>query len=259
MPVSLGNVYDHPEYFELLFQDETKAEADFVGAACRKYCTGRVRRILEPGCGGGRLSIELARRGFQMTSFDQSRPALEFLRRRLKRRRLHGRVFSADLSEFRVRQPMDAAVCTFNTFRHLLTEQEAESHLRCIARAIRRGGIYILGFHLLPLDVDEHCIERWRARRASTRVTATLRVLATDRRRRLEQIRISMSVQRGEQHWKLRTEFPLRMYTATQFRRLLRRVSAFELCDVFDFWYDIETPLRFDDEITDTLFVLRKM
>ena len=255
---ALGNVYDHPEYFELLFQDETSAEADFVEAASRQYCTGKVRRILEPGCGGGRLSVELAGRGYQVTCFDQSRPALEFLQKRLLRRRLQGHVFCGDLADFRVGRPMDVVACTFNTFRHLLTEQAAESHLNCIARALRRGGIYILGFHLLPLDVDESCIERWTARRGKTRVTAMLRVLSTDRRRRLEQIRISMSVHRGERHWKTRTEFPLRMYTAAQFRRLLRRVPAFEVCDVFDFWYDIETPLRLNDEITDTVFILRK-
>ena len=50
----------------------------------------------------------------------------------------------------------------------------------------------------------------------------------------------------------------MRLYTADQFRRTLRAVPEFELLDVFDFWYDIDDPLKFDDEITDTVFVLRK-
>jgi hypothetical protein len=48
------------------------------------------------------------------------------------------------------------------------------------------------------------------------------------------------------------------MYTARQFRSLLCRVPDWELCDVFDFWYEIDQPLTLNDDITDTVFVLRK-
>lgn len=252
------NVYDYPQYFDLLFREETTSEANFIEAACRKYARQPVRRLCEPGCGGGRLIVELARRGYDMVGFDCSQPAIRFLRQRLHRNRLTADVGLGDLEHFRLQRPVDAAFCTFNTFRHLLTEQAAANHLNSVAAAVRRGGIYILGFHLLPLDVDEGCIERWSAKQGAKRVTVTLRVLETDRRRRLEQIRLSMLVrgQGGDRRW--RTEFPLRMYTAGQFRRLLRRIPQWELCDVYDFWYEIDEPLRFDEEITDTVFILRK-
>jgi hypothetical protein len=171
---------------------------------------------------------------------------------------LRAETFVGDLANFRVRRPVDAAFCTLNTFRHLLSEQAAASHLHHVARALRRGGLYILGFHLLPRDVDEHCIERWTAGDGTTRVCGTLRVLSTSRRRRLEQLRVSLLVRRGNRSWRIRSEFPLRMYTADQFRRLLRQVPQLELCGVFDFWYDIHEPLRLTDEITDSVFVLRK-
>ena len=48
------------------------------------------------------------------------------------------------------------------------------------------------------------------------------------------------------------------MYTAGQFRRLLAKVPELELCDVYDFWYEIDQPLELDDEISDTVFILRK-
>jgi hypothetical protein len=48
------------------------------------------------------------------------------------------------------------------------------------------------------------------------------------------------------------------MYTAAQFRRLLTAVPQLELCDVYDFWFDIDQPLELNDEITDTVFVLRR-
>jgi hypothetical protein len=140
----------------------------------------------------------------------------------------------------------------------LLDEQAARGHLQCVARSLRPGGIYILGFHLLPPDASEQCTERWTERHAGTRVTVTLRVLATDRRRRLETIRVSLLVRRGRNERRLRHDYPLRIYTAGQFRRLLARVPSLSLCDVYDFWYEIDRPLKLDDDLADTVFILKK-
>jgi hypothetical protein len=127
-----------------------------------------------------------------------------------------------------------------------------------VADSLRPGGIYILGFHLLPLDADEECTERWSQRQGRTQVTVTLRVLSTDRRRRLESLRVSLLVRGGKQVLRLRHDFPFRMYTATQFRRLLKAVPSFELCDVYDFWYEIDRPFVLSDELSDTVFILRR-
>jgi len=258
MPILRASWYDWPRYYDLAWRSETRLEADFIQAAARKYCPFPVRRLLEPACGTGRLVTELAARGYRVTGFDLSRPALEYLRRRLARRGLRAPVFPADMADFRLQRPADLAYCTFDSFRHLLDEEAARRHLACGADSLRPGGIYILGFHLLPPDAAEECIERWTAQRGRTRVTVTLRVLATDRRRRIERLRVSLRAQAGRKLVRLRDDFPLRMYTARQFRRLLARVPSLELGDVYDFWYELNRPLRLDDELSDAVFVLRK-
>jgi hypothetical protein len=83
-------------------------------------------------------------------------------------------------------------------------------------------------------------------------------VVATDRRRRLETVRVSLLVRSRGNQFRLRDQFPLRLYTAAQFRRLLAKVPSLELVDVYDFWYEIDHPLKLDDEISDTVLVLRK-
>jgi SAM-dependent methyltransferase len=258
MPVVCDNWYDQPQYYDLAFRAETRPEAAFIEAACRKYCPFRARRMLEPGCGTGRLIVELAGRGYDMTGLDRNEIMLGYLRRRLARRGLEADVFIADMADFRLRRPVDAAFCTWNTFRHLTTEQSARRHLECVASSLRPGGIYILGFHLLPLDVSNECVERWSARHGNTSVTVTLRVLATDRHRRIEKLRVSLRVRSGARDLRMRHEFDFRMYTAGQFKRLLGSVPDLELRDVYDFWYDIDQPLELNDEITDTVFILRK-
>ncbi len=252
------NWYDCPQYYDLAFRSETRPEADFIEAACTKYCEFPVRRLLEPACGTGRLVAELAARGYRVSGFDLSDPALVYLQRRLARRKLQATVFQADMADFSLPRPVDAAYNTFDSFRHLLTEQDARRHLRCVAGNLRPGGIYILGFHLLPPDASEECIERWTERSGNTHVTVTLRVVASDRRRRQETIRISLLVRRGSKPLRLRDEFPLRLYTARQFRLLLAHVPEFELLDVYDFWYEIDHPLKLNDEISDTVFILRR-
>ncbi|HTN75287.1 MAG TPA: class I SAM-dependent methyltransferase [Pirellulaceae bacterium] len=254
----MANWYDYPQYFDLAFSDETAAEANFIQAACQRYATRKVKRLLEPGCGGGRLVVEMARRDFDLVTFDNNPRSVSYVQKRLTRAKLGGEVFTGDLTDFRVTHLVDAAFCTFNTFRHLTTEAAALAHLRSVAQAVRRGGIYILGFHLLPLDADEECIERWSAQRGQTKVVFTLRVLETNRRARLEKLRVTMLVRSPAKTLRLATEFPLRMYTAAQIRSLLRKVPEWELCDVFDFWYEIDEPLMLDDELSDTVFVLRR-
>ncbi len=250
--------YDYPQYWDLAFRSETKLEADFIEAACEKYCEFPVKRLLEPGCGGGRLVVEMAARGYDVTGFDLSEPSIRYLRRRLARRKLDAQAIIADMTTYVPRRKADAAFCTFNTFRHLTTEDAARQHLECVAQSLRAGGIYILGFHLLPPDADEECIERWSAKHGKTKVTTTLRVLNFDRGSRLETIRFSLRVRSGKRDLKLHSDYQYRIYTAAQFQSLLHAVPQFELCDVYDFWYEIDEPLSLSNGLGDAVFVLRK-
>jgi len=254
----VANWFDYPHYYDIAFQSHTRQEADFIEAACRKYCPFDVHRFLEPACGSGRLVIELAARGYQVTGFDLNRRALSYLRRRLARLRLHAETFEANMSDFQLSQPVDAAYCTVGTFCHLLTEQAARRHLNCIAGNLRPGGIYVLAFRALTFRADEENIEHWTERRGRTKVTLTLRVLRRDLRRRIEDVRVHLLGRRGSKELHLRHDFQLRTYTAKQLRRLLGSVPSLELCDTYDFRYDIEQPFAVNNEMGYSLFVLRR-
>src|SRR5439155_18389947 len=128
----------------------------------------------------------------------------------------------------------------------------------CLAGSLREGGIYVLGLHLLPLGVDKEDPECWTERRGKTSVTVTLRVLRVDASRQIEDLRVCMLVRRGSKEFHLRHEFQFRTYTARQFQRLLDSVPSLELCDVYDFRYDIQQPLALNDEMAYTIAVLRR-
>jgi len=250
--------YDYPQYWDLAFREDTKLEATFIEAATRKFCKFPVRRLCEAGCGGGRLVVELAARGFALTALDQNAATVAYVQKRLRRRKLTADILLEDMADFQLPSKVDAAFCLTNTFRHLTSESQARSHLRSMARNLRKGGIYILGFHLYPPEADLVKIEKWSAKHGKTHVDFMLRALEYVPEKRYETLRFFLRVRSGQRNLKLQSDYRYRTYTARQFRRLLKSVPEFKLLEVFDFWFDIEEPQDFDDELGDAVFVLRK-
>ena len=250
--------YDFPQYYDIAFQSDTRLESDFVEAACRKYCPFRFGGSWSRPAAAGGSWPNWPRRGYELTGFDLNPRALDFLRQKLARRGLRAKTFEADMSQFRLARPVDAAYCPINTFRHLLTEQAARGHLECMADSLRPGGIYILGLHLLPLDADPESIERWTERQGQTQVTVTFRVLGS---RPPPPDREPAGLGAGATRHKgtplsARVSVP-HVYAATV-RPAVGLGALLELCDVFDFWYEIHHPLPWSDDLADTVVVLRK-
>ncbi len=256
----LKSWYDHPQYFDMVFRDETADEVDFFQSVFDKYLTRPPKLLYEPGCGSGRLVTAMVAKGFDVTAVDNNSAMLAYLRKRLTRRRLNVDLVLGDMTTHVCRPPVDAAFCTFNTFRHLTNADAAEQHLRSVAASLRPGGVYILGFHCIPLDADPECTERWKAAHAGTQVSVTLRVIDFQRRQRLETLRVSIKATKPSGVVeRIRSEFLLRLYTPTQAKMLLKRVEdVFEIAGVYDFDCDIDQERKIDEDLTDAIFVLRK-
>lgn len=256
----MNNCYDYPQFWDLGFDDDTQDEADFLIAAAQRYCDFPLHTLLEPGCGGGRLLLELAGRGYDVTGWDLSQSAVDFANQRLQNAGMSGRASVADMTTSVCDPPVDVAYCLVNTFRHLLTEDEARRHLENVAASVRPGGLYIIGLHLLPPDADEEDEEEWTVSRDGTTVRIQLQVAEFDRAARTEVLRffLTASTDAQPEPVRLTTDYPMRIYTAAQISSLLDSVPEFELVDVFDFWYDIEEPLTLSDELGDTVLVLRR-
>lgn len=250
--------YDYPQYWDLAFRDETESEADFIEAAGKKYCDFPVKRLLEPGCGGGRLVVEMSRRGYDVSAYDLSESATAYVQTRLSEHGLSANVFNEDMTAYVHQPPVDIAFNTVNTFRHLQSEDAARQHLKAVAESLRPGGLYIVGLHLLPPDADEEDSESWDSVDGDVKVTMSLEVETFDRETRLETIRFNLDVQDGPKHIELETVYTLRIYQAFQLQQLIESVPEFEHLNTFDFWYDIEDPLVLDDELGDTVVVLRR-
>ena len=73
-------------------------------------------------------------------------------------------------------------------------------------------------------------------------------------------LRVSIKAQKAiRKVERIRSEFPLRIYTPAQARQLLKKVEdLFEIRSIHDFDYDIDETREFDNDLTDALFVLKR-
>ena len=189
-----ANPYDHPRFYDLAFGAEWRAEMKFLTASFRKYATIDVRRVFEPACGTGRLLFRLAQAGFAVSGLDLNERAVAFCNDRLRRKGFGAAAAMGDMTDFRLSGKVDAAFNLVSSFRHLESDEAAWSHLRCMAAAVRVGGIYVIGLHLTPTGRAPSNTELWTAERGHLRVRT--RVLTTSRnlRRRDERLRVTFDV-----------------------------------------------------------------
>jgi SAM-dependent methyltransferase len=254
-----GSLYDYPHYYDLVFGSDWQAELKFLRRCFASHAQRKVRRLFEPACGTGRLLFRLGKAGYRVGGLDLNPRAVAYCNRRLTRHGLGGGVFVADMSDFRLPRQVDAAFNMINSFRHLRTNAEAESHLRCIAAALAPGGIYVLGLHLTPTKVLPEDEERWSARRGHLQVNTHLKCIARDAARREERFALVCDVYTPSATRQLAEVLVFRSYTAPQFRRLLKRVPELEVAAAYDFSYNLQQEIDVDGSTEDVVYVLRRL
>ncbi len=250
--------YDTPLYYDIVFEEDTQLEVEFLEEMQRRYGLTRGKHMLEPACGSGRLVVAMAERGWKVTGFDLSQAMLDFTQERLTLGGLKAKLAVKRMESFSYKQKFDMAHCFVSTFKYLLKESDARNHLKCVADSLKPGGLYVLGLHLSDYE-DEGCNrERWVGERDGVKVVCNIQGWPADRKARTEKVRSRLVVheagveKRTETHWTFRT------YDAAQLRRLLRSVPEFELVSVKDFSYETDFEREIDDEQHDCVLILRR-
>lgn len=106
------------------------------------------RRVLEAGCGTGRVLLPLARGGCQVVGLDAS-PAMvrlcnEKLEHEAKEVRLRTQVIEADMRDFDADGPFDLAFVAVKSFAYLQTAADQLAALHSLGRHLRPGGLLAL-------------------------------------------------------------------------------------------------------------------
>lgn len=215
--------------------------------------------MFEPACGTGRLLHALAKRDYEVAGLDLNSKAVEFCNARFRKQGLSEPAFVADMSDFTVKRKYDIAFNTINSFRHLSSEVSARAHLVCMGKAVRVGGLYLLGVHLTPTDVPPSETESWSARRGHLSINTHMWFKHRDSRRRVERFGIQFDIHQPTKSFRILDELVLRSYTPAQMNRLIKSSECWETVATYDFGYDLDDPVDVDGASEDVVYVLRRI
>ena len=252
------SIYDFPRYYDLVYGSDWEAEFEFLEDCFERYTTLTVSSLYEPACGTGRLIYRFGKQGYTVSGVDLNRKAVDYCNRRLKRHDIEDAAFVGDMTDFQIDEPADAAFNTINSFRHLNSHESAVNHLKCMASALKKGGLYALGLHLTPTAVPPSEDESWVAEGRDLQVNTRMWLTERNLEQRFESFAMEFEVYTSEKFIRIEDELVFRTYTADQFNELLSEVPEFEVADVFDFEYAIEKPIEVNAKAEDVVYLLRK-
>lgn len=226
-----GALYDAvPAYAERPDVAFYVAEAARVGAGAR---------VVELGCGTGRITLPLARRGHTVVGVDSSASMLAECRAKLARepREVRERV---TLVQRDVRQlgedvaPTGAATIAIAPFRVLQHLTEVDDQLRCLAgvrRMLGAGGRFVFdvfnpSFASMTRDRSAEVEDTPERPLPDGRtLRRTVRVLRTRWIEQVNEIELIYHVRSGESVERVVQAFEMRWYTATELEHLLARAG----------------------------------
>jgi SAM-dependent methyltransferase len=124
-------------------EEQTRVEADFIEASLHLSPSDE---ILDVPSGSGRLSLELAARGYALTGVDFAADFIKEARARAKERRLKVAFEQSDMRELPWTARFDGAFCFGNSFGYMTDEGNAD-YVKAVARALKPGARFIIDTH----------------------------------------------------------------------------------------------------------------
>jgi SAM-dependent methyltransferase len=142
---------DYARYYNLLYRDKDYAgETDFI-LACLKRAGSEPASLLDLGCGTGRHSFEMARRGIAVTGVDLSDTMLAMGNAYLKNAPAEPSLslpvlHHGDARTVRLDEKFDAVVSLFHVMSYQNTEADALALLETAREHLHPGGLFLFDF-----------------------------------------------------------------------------------------------------------------
>jgi len=145
---NMSDLYRHPEEYDLEHLGDSE-DVEFYVSLVRRL---QPRKVLELGCGTGRITLPLAEQGaqlaFDVTGLDSQAEMLETAKKRLLevppkvRERL--RLIQGDMRTWQSESAFDLIVIPCSSISHLLTLQEQLTVWNQCRRNLRPGGRFVV-------------------------------------------------------------------------------------------------------------------
>lgn len=138
-----NTLYLKPEDYDDMYQD-FRADLPFWNWAAETYSRGTT--LGEFACGTGRVTIELAQKGFRVSGVDLSGAMLQLASRKLAQRGLSNKVslLEGDMTEAKTGHLHNLVFVTFTSFAHLVGSDRQLAALRNLRDQLTNDGTLII-------------------------------------------------------------------------------------------------------------------
>lgn len=134
--------YNH---FAEIYDDLTenvnyKVRSDYISDFFNKYSIPQNASVLDLACGTGSITAELLKKGYSPIGIDLSNEMLT-----VADSKLSGKIqlINADMRDFKLVNPVDAAVSLLDSINHLESEDDLNECFKCVYNSLKNNGLFI--------------------------------------------------------------------------------------------------------------------
>ncbi len=134
-----------PVYDKLNSQFNYKAVADYIEKQFGEFSKIKTESVLDLACGTGNVTVELARRGYDMTGIDLSEEMLCIARDKCDSERFrHGVLLvRQNMADFELYGTVNGVVCCLDSLNYLLTTDELKRTFLHVYNYLDEGGVFV--------------------------------------------------------------------------------------------------------------------
>ncbi|GAB6135440.1 class I SAM-dependent methyltransferase [Thermococcus prieurii] len=136
------------EYYDSIYRrraERVGKEIDFVEELFQKEAEREVTKILDIACGTGIPTLELARRGYEVTGLDLHEEMLAVARRKAEERRLNVEFIRGNALELDFEEEFDAVTMFFSSIMYF-DDSAIQELFDSVKWALKEGGVFIADF-----------------------------------------------------------------------------------------------------------------
>jgi len=117
--------------------------------------------ILELACGTGRVSLELARQGYQVVGLDQAEEMLKEAQKKANEQNLKLEFKKGDMRNFCLEQKFPLIILPFNSLAHLHSYHDLEQLLSCVGQHLNENGRFVFDYLNPSLSILGRDPQKW--------------------------------------------------------------------------------------------------
>lgn len=138
------------KFYLELYQHRDEEDARWmINLLQRAISVNTKSKVLDIACGSGRHSLELARRGFDVTGFDLSKFLISEAKKNLKNSKekdLKLKFLIKDMRDFNFKNTFDIAVNIFTSFGYFEDDKENYKVIENISNSLKKYGYFVFDF-----------------------------------------------------------------------------------------------------------------